>query len=162
MSQEYADNLEKSRESAPRKSKKEDKKSSEKSSSRTSPLHHTEMLIDWLFVLSLTFSILKDISDPINNALIAAGGTGLPILFAFSTLASSFILFTTIISSSVQKSGGRLKYRILQKILMILVGYVVESIPLLSIMPWESIITFRIFWMTLKERRDQFESENQQ
>mgnify|MGYP006877896118 CR=1 FL=1 len=154
MSEENKKNLAKARESRQSDRKIRKEKKNKEQELKTSLLHHIESLTDWLFGLSLIFAALKDSSDIINNALVAAGGAGIPILIALSTLSSVFLIFTTIITSTAVKRKGGLKSKILKKLLLIVIKTFVESIPLLSLLPLESIVAAMVYWMTLKERRE--------
>jgi len=121
--------------------------------------------IDWLFGIALILAILKDVLDFINNALIAAGGTGL-ILITISTfiisLAIGFIIYLTdrtgsgyrkLRATKIAKRKAKKIYGLLSRILLLFGVSLVEIIPAIDLLPLETIAVYFIFILTLKERR---------
>lgn len=127
-------------------------------------LAYVNPFIDWLFGVALAVAILKDILDLIDNALIAAGGAGLVLIFIFSTLASlliGFVIFltgssskTTAAREKVKSLKSKLFNRTTRKILVLLGVTLIEFIPAVDLLPLESLTVLLTFWMTLKERRE--------
>lgn len=145
--QQHAENLNAARKGSFKNSAANAKKNIKAAANFVSLTAQINPFMDWLFGIALIFAIIKDILDPINNALITAGGVGEILIVVFTAIISLLIAFVMLLTGSPGKKGLIKKFS-----LMIGTG-LIESVPGIDLFPLESILVVILFWLTLAERK---------
>lgn len=157
--QEHAENLRDSRSDSLKKSAKNAKKKIGKVVATVSSLAYIDPFMDWLFGIALIFAILKDILDLINNFLITAGGVGWLLIIIFTSFCALIIGVIMLLTGSSGKRGAAKKEargisrKIWKRILLLLGFSLAEILPIIDLLPMETIVVCVIFKMTLAERK---------
>jgi len=166
--QQHAENLQASRASSDRDSAKNAKKKITSAINNISLLGYIDPFMDWLFGIALIFAILKDILDLINNFLITAGGVGWLLIMIFTSFCTIIIGLIMLLTGSsnkrtaAEKKAKGISKKIWKRILLLLGFSLVEILPVIDLLPMESIVVLVIFWMTLKERRANAQGEKEE
>jgi hypothetical protein len=119
---------------------------------------YIDPFIDWLFAIALMLAILKDISDILTTTLLVAGGLGEMLVFIFTSFTSIFIFLIMIITGST--GNVKLAKSIIKKTLLLLATAMAEMIPIIDLLPMESILVVVVFWITLRDRRKAAQGNN--
>jgi hypothetical protein len=100
--------------------------------------------LDVLIVLAFMFAGLKDLAD-ISLGLMPIWGQ--IFCWVISVLAAIFIFLI------MNLLGGRHFSFVVKRLLVILIGFLIESLPGLQLFPLETVVVFINYALVLKERR---------
>jgi len=109
-------------------------------------------LFDVLFIFVLIFAILKDLAD-IFISLIPYIGL---ILSLFISIFCAIFIFLVMFFL-----GAGANKKIARRLIVILVGTLIDTVPLISFFPTETVVVIITFFMILKERKEKAEENKQ-
>jgi len=109
-------------------------------------------LFDVLFVFVLIFAILKDLADMFISLIPLIG-------FVLSLFISVFCAIFIFLIMFFLGAGANKK--LAKRLVIIFVGTLVDTVPLISFFPIETAVVIITFFMILKERKEKAEENKQ-